>query len=520
MSRVQANMQPSESNLYTLPDAVAASAANPTPPAKPQRARVSTTLASVKLTIFTMALIAATVLVGAWCPQESQAGREKIVEQFGEANANLLIQFGIADVFHSPFFLSLIGLLTLNMVACSFQRVFPKIRALKQQMPCVGLRAIAKFPLNYTVSCRTSSPNLPDGQSSLVSTVVQKLRKQGFSVRQEGDRIAAESGKYGKLAATVTHIGLLTLLLGVTITSWTGFSGFKPVRLGDKLTFMNSEHSKLWVGKLPQWSVRVDDTRREDYPSGEAKQWYSDLTVIDPDGKTLAKQQISVNTPLSFQGVDVYQSSWGIDQIVVSFNGTPRKLQLRPMGKRYAAFLPLDEETIFIFSVKNKQEPLRLFAKRKEWEAPKLIVELMPGQSKMLGTVMLRYDDLIPVTGLQYKSDPGLPLTYIAFAFIMVGVMMAAIPHRLVWVAVEAAGETSILAIGGRSAKSKVGFERWMQKFVAAIETEFGTASSSAESQTATTSSDTKTLGETTKGNGGSEQKSLVATQSNSEVKS
>ncbi|MFX6357491.1 hypothetical protein ABTF91_20115, partial [Acinetobacter baumannii] len=71
----------------------------------------------------------------------------------------------------------------------------------------------------------------------------------------------------------------------MTITSWTGFSGFKPVRLDNSLEFADSEHSKLWIGKLPQWKVRVDATKREDYPTGEAKQWFSTLSVIDPSGK-------------------------------------------------------------------------------------------------------------------------------------------------------------------------------------------------------------------------------------------
>ena len=46
--------------------------------------RIITTFASVKMTIALMTLIATSVLIGAWCPQESQAGQEKIIETFGE----------------------------------------------------------------------------------------------------------------------------------------------------------------------------------------------------------------------------------------------------------------------------------------------------------------------------------------------------------------------------------------------------------------------------------------------------
>jgi cytochrome c biogenesis protein ResB len=193
----------------------------------------------------------------------------------------------------------------------------------------------------------------------------------------------------------------------------------------------------LWIGKLPTWGVRVDSTRRENYPSGEPKQWYSNLSIVDEKGKVLKQGEISVNNPLSYDGTDIYQSSWGIDAVEVSFNGHPQRMQVQPMGKRYAAFLPLDQSTVFIFSVLDTTAPMRVFAKRPDWEAPKLISELKPGESVTLGTVKLKFDRVIPVSGLQYKNDPGLVTVYIAFAFIMVGVMLAAIPHRHIWVSVE-----------------------------------------------------------------------------------
>jgi cytochrome c biogenesis protein len=419
--------------------------------------------ASVKITVATIALIAATVLTGAWCPQESQVGQEKIIEQFGPDMALNLIQWGIADIFHTPFFLTLIAVLTLNMVACSCQRVFPKARSLKQPMPFLGNAEIGRLPVcNKLEVIPSRSAQAADQENPSMAGLAKELRRGGYMVRQEGSRLAGEFGKLAKLAATVTHIGLLTLLLGVTITSWTGFSGFQPVRLGDIMSFEHSDHSKLWIGKLPTWRVRVDATRREDYDTGEAKQWYSTLTVLDGNDKVLMKKEISVNEPLSYKGVDIYQSSWALDKIVLSFNGMKRVLQLRPMGKRFAAFLPLDAGTVFIFSVKNQTEPLRLFAKRQDWQSPRMIMELPPGHSTMLGAVKFGFEKVIPATGLQYKSDPGLFITYAAFAFIISGVILAMVPHRLVWASLSG----TELALGGRSNKAKVGFERYIDKIV------------------------------------------------------
>lgn len=392
--------------------------------------------ASLEMAVTFMALTAITVLIGAWCPQEPVVGREKVFEAFSPDMAKFLIKYGVSDIFHSPWFLFLIAMLTLNMVAVSFQRVFPKVKLLKQVMPFLKGRQIENMPVARKVYLGNYSG------SAAMSFIVNELAKRKFTVRVNDQTMTAESGKYGRLAATITHIGLLSLLAGVTVTSWTGFSGFQPVLMGETMSMSGSQHSKLWIGKLPTWGVRVDKTRRENYPSGEPKQWYSNLSVIDENGKVLKEGEISVNNPLTYDGVDIYQSSWGVDAIEVSFNGNPQRMQVQPMGKRYAAFMPLDQSTVFIFSVLDTESPMRLFAKRPDWEAPKMIAELKPGQSVSLGSVKLKFERVIPVSGLQYKCDPGLVTVYIAFGFIMVGVMLAAIPHRHVWVSVEQSSET------------------------------------------------------------------------------
>ncbi len=415
--------------------------------------------ASVPFSICLMGLMAATVLIGAWCPQEPAVGQEKVFEAFDRSTAEFLIRTGVSDIFHSPWFMFLIAMLTFNMVVVSCQRVFPKVLLLKNSMPFFGPREIKRIPFNLCLMAGG-----PQARSALLAELSAGLTRMGYKVQLHGERLRAEYGKYGRLAASVTHVGLLSLLLGVTITSWTGFNGFEPVLLDHNMTFDGAKQAKLWVGKIPKWHVRVDATRRENYPTGEAKQWYSTLSVIDPAGKTLTTKEISVNEPLSYESVDIYQSSWGLDKLQVSFNGHKQTLPLRPMGNKYAAFLPLDQETILILSLTSEGNQLRVFAKRPEWQAPKLISELPLGHSIDLGGVRMAFNKVIPITGLQYKCDPGLPITYIAFGIIMLGVSLAAIPHRHVWAAFEEREGESALLFGGTSRKARVGFERSMEK--------------------------------------------------------
>jgi cytochrome c biogenesis protein len=437
-------------------------------------------MGTVRTAVTYIVLTAIFVLVGAWCPQESAVGQEKIIEQFGTSTAETLIKLGVTDLFHTPLFLLDIALLSVSITVASFRKVFPRLKQLKQRLPLLAEPEVNRLPVHDKFLVN-------DFPGHALSVVASQLKKSGYTVHIENDKLVAEWGKFSRTAASVTHVGLMTLLVGVTISSWTGFSGFQPVRLGEKLSFATSDHSKLWIGELPKFQLLVKSTRREDYPTGQAKQWYSDLAVIDPSGKVLATQEISVNNPLSYGGVDTYQSTWGMDQIVLSFNGQEKKLDLRPMGQRYAAFLPLDPSTVLIFSIKEQDQPLRIFAKRPEWPSPRMLTQITPGGSVKLGSVVLKYIRPVPVTGLQYKCDPGLPITYIAFGFIMLGVSLAAFPHRKIWAATRvvqhADGTSTMLAVGGVANKAKVGFERSFAKLLKTLTVQFKDAGAIAGSQ-------------------------------------
>ncbi len=429
--------------------------------------------ASVKLTVALMSLTAFTVLLGAWCPQESQQGRAKVVEQFGEQVSSNLIAWGIADIYHSPWFLFLIAMLTVNIVVGSFKKVFPKLRTLNVPLPFLTNRQINELPAHFQVVLVADS-------RSVLSAVSKNLKSAGYRVEQRSDALTGESGKLGRLAPTVTHIGLLALLLGVTVTSWTGFSGFQPVALGEDLSFTNSEHSKLWIGKLPTWHLHVDATRRENYESGDAKQWYSDLTAIDNKGAKLKSGEISVNNPFTCEGVDVYQSSWGLDHILVSFNDRWARLNLSPMGGTYAAFMALDEATVLIFSVRSAVAPVKVFAKTAHWPEPRILTMLVQGKPVDIGSVKVELRKVVPVTGLQYKCDPGLPITFCAFAFIIAGVLLAAVPHHQVFVkCTQLGGGLTALQVGGFSRKAKRAFEQILRRILVKSCAGFDTAPTS-----------------------------------------
>ncbi|MBL8086279.1 MAG: cytochrome c biogenesis protein ResB, partial [Candidatus Obscuribacter sp.] len=216
------------------------------PPSDGKKQRRISPLASVQLSVFLMTLMAATILLGAWCPQEAQVGQEKVFEAFDRPTAEFLVRSGITDIFHSPWFLTITALMTVNMVVVSFQRVFPKLKTYNREMPFFGGKEIGKLACNRKIDLRAGS------QTAVLGQLTAALTRLGYKVKfSQGQGLKAEFGRLGRLAPTVTHIGLLSLLAGITITSWTGFNGFRPVLLEESLSFDDAKHASLWIGKMP-----------------------------------------------------------------------------------------------------------------------------------------------------------------------------------------------------------------------------------------------------------------------------
>ena len=70
--------------------------------------------------------------------------------------------------------------------------------------------------------------------------------------------------------------------------------------------------------------------------------------------------------------------------------------------------------------------------------------------------VTLKILELIGSTGLQIKADPGIPIVYLGFGLLMLGVVMSYFSHSQVW----AVTKDNKLYLGGRTNRAQVIFER------------------------------------------------------------
>lgn len=214
----------------------------------------------------------------------------------------------------------------------------------------------------------------------------------------------------------VTHAGIALLIVGA---------------LGSWLAARSGE-SRLQVGAsapIDGTTVRVEKTWREDHANGQPKQWHTMLSVIE-NGKVIRSDDVSVNNPLSYRGLDIYQAGWGPHAVKIAFNGQEQTVALQPMGSNNVGMVSIAPDVALVLAIRKQDSPLSVYVKTAATDKPQPIAELTEGDQLKLGSVVMQYQNFLPTTILKYKRDPALPLVYFAFALITIGSCMTIIPKK------------------------------------------------------------------------------------------
>lgn len=80
----------------------------------------------------------------------------------------------------------------------------------------------------------------------------------------------------------------------------------------------------------------------------QVSQFYTDISLFNMDGKEVIRKTISVNDPLQYGGITIYQTDWGLSALQVTKNGEgPFNLPMAPLQtngdkKLYGTFLPVE----------------------------------------------------------------------------------------------------------------------------------------------------------------------------------
>jgi cytochrome c biogenesis protein len=435
---------------------------------------------SMKLTFALLIILAITSIFGTLIPQQQEAVR------FAQRLSPGLLRFfellSLFDLYHSLWFRAIMGLLALNLVICSINRL-PTTLKLFQAPP----RPDRSKPFE----------NLPPERSFLVkgrvenvgNRVANSLRKQyrGAVVKSttEKDYLYAEKGRYSYFGVYVVHFSVLLILIGGVIGSLFGFDAYVNILEGDTIDsiILRKDMTSMKLG----FSVHCEKFSVEYYDNGSPKEFRSDLDFLI-EGKLAKKGSLLMNQPITFGGITFYQSSYG---------SIPGKVHLR-IQKEGGVFgesnirvetgetfsLPGSESQIRVvdavsnlnemmgpaalISVKSKEgEEIRFWVfqdierLRKQYPEAMFQAPRMNPSSFRPYTFLLKELESRSYTGLQANRNPGVSLVWLGCFVMVAGFFMTFFTsHRKIWVRISKSKDEARISVAGRTNKNPLALEK------------------------------------------------------------
>ena len=280
---------------------------------------------SMRTALILLFTIAVAAILGSLFPQRGLAPQR--VAQYLADHPGVgptLDRLGMFDVFGSAWFTAIYVALLTALVACLIPRARAFARMVRARPPRSGAG------LDRYRNTATFDPAVPPEQALAAARRV--LRRRRYRAAVHGDAVAAEKGYLREAGSLVFHVSFLLLLVGLAYGKGWGYRGQVTLVEGDTISNTRVNYDAFtpgrWYGpeQLPQFSLRLDDFTNSFWPSGQPRDFASQLTAVDAEGRT-QRQRVGVNRPMTVDGTRVFQSDYGYAPVV--------KVTLsRPGGRR------------------------------------------------------------------------------------------------------------------------------------------------------------------------------------------
>ncbi|MTI81926.1 MAG: cytochrome c biogenesis protein ResB [Firmicutes bacterium] len=209
------------------------------------------------------------------------------------------------------------------------------------------------------------------------------------------------------------HFGLMVIIVGGLISGFFSHSKYYEVPVQSVMAVTDSG-----------FDLRVDDFQIDYYENGQhqkqPRQYYTKLTILENE-KEVGSKEIKVNHPISYKGTKVYQTSYGwLVQGNISVNGqqknfsVPAGQTVEIAGNYYIKAIPAGEtaDQGFLYQLHHRERKQPFIGRANLNEQ----INLPEGS--------VQFSALKKFTGLQVKSDPGVPVVWSGFMLLTGGLFV------------------------------------------------------------------------------------------------
>jgi len=372
-------------------------------------------LTSIRLTVFLLLILAVDAVVGT---------------------------LGLPGLYYTPWFLSPLSLLALNLLACLAHGLPQAIR--KAARPFTG-----EMALTLPERGRFTWPPEVDAPALAAETLRRELGRPRQEVFGETQVLFSIRGRLRPLGPYLVHLGLVLILSGGVIGKFWGVEGRVLLHQGQvvgafELDTPGKEQPLGFQVRLDRFQVRYYEGG-----GGTPQEFRSDLTFLQ-GGKDAAHAVCRVNEPVSFGGYTFYQSSYGAmprGPILLKVSRGDKSQALELPFRRWAP-LPGGEAQIMALRVEGNLQgygPAVQLAYREGSRHPQVfwLPEKHPKLAEMPGDLRLTVAPLSfhYYSILQVKYDPGVWWVYGGFLLILPGLYLAFLRPFQRWAVVLGKGK-------------------------------------------------------------------------------
>ena len=404
--------------------------------------------ADLRFSIFTLLLISLCSIIGTVIEQDQSIEMYKInypltSPVFGFLSWDKILYFGFDHVYKTWWFLSLIFLFGCSLVLCSFLQQLPSLKVARRCQFFRTNRAFYKLK-NYTILIQPSFPR-----------ILASVKKKQYSMFQQKNLIYSYKGLIGRIAPIIVHFSMILVLIGTIITSLFGFKAQEIVPKTENFHIQNIlSNGRLSI--IPQNSARVNDFWITYTKNKTVSQFYSDISILNNHGNEIQRKTISVNYPLIHKSVYYYQTDWNLVGLRFKTNNN-QKIEY-PLVNVFP-----NQEKIWLTWISNSQltqNGIIVLIDNLEgycsiYNEGGEFLGNMEINEKLNFNQNLTLLEILSSTGLQVKLDPGIPLIYLGFFFLMISTLMSYITYSQVWMFQK----DQQLFIGGNTNRALFDFE-------------------------------------------------------------
>jgi cytochrome c biogenesis protein len=267
---------------------------------------------------------------------------ENYIIKFGQFWFNFFEGLGLYDVYHSGWFLLILLFLVISTSLCIYRNSPLMVKEWRTFKDHATEKSLNAFSHQETYAFKSGLENT---KQQLVSFLQAKGFKYKVKTHSDGSElIAAKAGTHQRLGYIFTHAAIVIICFGglldgnlpLKVQEMLGHKRVEtldipesqvpevsrlsinnpsfranmtlPEGMSDNVAFVRVRDGYL-VQDLP-FRISLKDFRIEHYATGQPKSFESDIVITDPDLKTPLTKTISVNHPLIYKGVAIYQSDF------------------------------------------------------------------------------------------------------------------------------------------------------------------------------------------------------------------